>query len=104
MRFHRLKVLRRLPHPGRGFTQGLLTADGMVWESTGQYGLSALLRYRLGSVHPERSAELPPELFGEGICRVADQLWQLTWQERVALRRDPGTLALLGTVDYNREG
>ncbi|HEY5352580.1 MAG TPA: hypothetical protein VIK57_09005 [Streptosporangiaceae bacterium] len=27
-RFHRLKVLRRLPHPGRGFTQGLIAEDG----------------------------------------------------------------------------
>ena len=27
MRFHRLKVLRRLPHPGRCFTQGLLTEN-----------------------------------------------------------------------------
>ena len=47
-RFHRLKVLRRLPHPGQGFTQGLLAEDGTVWESTGQYGQSTVRRYRLG--------------------------------------------------------
>lgn len=99
-------MLRRLPHPGRGFTQGLITEGGTVWESTGLYGESALRRYPLGAAGPAASAALPPDLFGEGICRAGPgaQLWQLTWRERVALRWDPQTLELLGTVPYNREG
>jgi glutamine cyclotransferase len=97
-------VLHRLPHPGRGFTQGLTVDGGMVWESIGRYGGSALCRYRLGAPQPSQSAPLPPEMFGEGICRVGDHIWQLTWRERVALRWDPQTLDLLGTVSYNREG
>ncbi len=104
LRFHRLEVLRRLPHPGQGFTQGLITDGTAVWESTGLYGESALLRYQFGAGRPERSAPLPPLLFGEGICRAGDVLWQLTWQERVAMRWDPVSLALLETVPYNREG
>ena len=75
-----------------------------VWESTGLYGQSALLRYELGAADPDRSAALAPELFGEGICLAGDMLWQLTWRERVALRWDPQTLELLETVAYNREG
>lgn len=104
MRYHRLQVLRRLPHPGQGFTQGLITGGGTVWESTGQYGESSLRRYQLGAGQAEASVPLPPELFGEGICRVGEHIWQLTWRERVALRWHPGTLALLDTVPYNREG
>jgi glutamine cyclotransferase len=46
---HRIKVLARLPHPGRGFTQGLIADGGTVWESTGHYGKSALRRYRIGA-------------------------------------------------------
>jgi glutaminyl-peptide cyclotransferase len=75
-----------------------------VWESTGLYGQSALLRYELGAADAEQSAALAPELFGEGICLVGNWLWQLTWQERVALRWDPRSLELLDTVPYNREG
>jgi glutaminyl-peptide cyclotransferase len=97
-------VLRRLPHPGRGFTQGLIAADGVLWESTGLYGQSTVRRYRLGADQPDAAADLPPDLFGEGICRVGEQLWQLTWRERVALRWDPDSLTLLGQVPYNREG
>jgi glutaminyl-peptide cyclotransferase len=75
-----------------------------VWESTGRYGGSALCRYRLGTAEVEQRAALPAELFAEGICRVADLIWQLTWQERVALRWDPYTLELVERVPYNREG
>jgi glutaminyl-peptide cyclotransferase len=103
-RFRRAQVLRRLPHPGRGFTQGLTAADGTVWESTGHYGQSAVRRYRLGLDQVDVAAALPGDMFAEGICRVGDQLWQLTWRERVALRWDLRSLALLETVSYNREG
>jgi glutamine cyclotransferase len=65
-RFHRLTVLRRLAHPGPGFTQGLITDGTTVWESTGRYGQSALRRYRLGADGPDAVATLPAELFAEG--------------------------------------
>jgi glutaminyl-peptide cyclotransferase len=104
MRFHRLKVLRRLPHPGRGFTQGLLFSGGTVWESSGLYEQSALRRYQLGAAQCEACAPLAPMLFAEGICWAGEAIWQLTWQERVALRWHPGTLELLETIPYNREG
>ena len=97
-------MLRRLPHPGRGFTQGLIVGREMVWESTGGYGQSALRRYRLGAQRAEAEAPLPPELFAEGICRAGAQLWQLTWRERVALRWDARSLELLDKVPFNREG
>ena len=70
--FTALKVLRRLPHPDRAFTQGLVTAGGTVWESTGRYGQSALRRYQLGQDQAPDTAALPPELFAEGICLVGD--------------------------------
>jgi glutaminyl-peptide cyclotransferase len=75
-----------------------------VWESTGLYGQSALVRYELGAADPERSVALAPELFGEGICHAGEHLWQLTWRERVALRWDPANMHLVETVAYNREG
>ena len=104
MRFHRVHVLRTWPHPGRGFTQGLMADGGSVWESVGGYGQSALRRYALGGEGPAENAELPDDHFGEGICRVGESIWQLTWRERIALRWDAATLSLRGKVHYNREG
>lgn len=104
-------MVRSYPHPGRGFTQGLIVGNGSarepaVWESTGLYGQSALIRYRLGNVTPQRRAALPDTLFGEGICRTGAgaHIWQLTWREGVALRWDARTLELLEQAPYDREG
>jgi glutamine cyclotransferase len=97
-------VLARLPHPSRGFTQGLLVLDGQVLESTGLYAQSDLRRYPPGTTAIAASVPLPPELFGESICQAGNVIWQLTWRERVALRWDPVSLAPLGQVPYNREG
>jgi len=93
-----------MPHPDRGFTQGLIAEGDMVWESTGLYGQSVLQRYPFGANKPAAVVRLPDELFGEAICRVADDIWQLTWQERVALRWDAPTLTLRERVRYNRQG
>jgi glutaminyl-peptide cyclotransferase len=97
-------VIGRHPHPGRGFTQGLITDGETVWESTGLYGESSLCRYRLGAGQVEQSLPLPPEYFGEGICRVGDDIWQLVWQDRVALRWDAVHFSPAGMVPFNREG
>jgi glutamine cyclotransferase len=75
-----------------------------VWESTGLYGESSLCRYRLGAAQVELRMPLPAEFFGEGICRVGDDIWQLIWQDRVALRWDAVNLEPAGVVPYNREG
>ena len=104
MRFFRVKVVRTLPHPGRGFTQGLMAEGETVWESGGQYGMSVLRRYKLGAAEVAAEAGLPAELFAEGICRVGRSIVQLTWRERVALRWDAGTLDLAEKVPFNREG
>ena len=76
----------------------------MVWESSGGYGESALRRYSLGARQPEDQVALPADLFGEGICPAGDQMWQLTWRERVALRWDPWSLEVVETIPFNREG
>ena len=104
LRTWRAEVIRRLAHPGRGFTQGLIADGTTVWESTGRYGYSALCRYQLGAGQVEHRAALPPELFAEGICRSGEVIWQLTWQERVALAWDAGTLEPVDQVPYHREG
>jgi glutaminyl-peptide cyclotransferase len=102
--FFRVQVVRTLPHPGRGFTQGLITDGDTVWESGGQYGMSVLRRYRLGAAEAAAEAGLPPDLYAEGICRVGASIWQLTWKERVALRWDAATLELAEKIRFNREG
>lgn len=100
----RVRVLRKYPHARDAFTQGLIWHDGVMYESTGQYGKSSLRRVRLedGKVLAQRN--LDPNLFGEGLARVGEQLIQLTWRSGLALVSDLATLEQLGTLPYRGEG
>lgn len=97
-------VEQRLPFDSSSFTQGLEVAeDGTIYVGTGQEGES-----RLYTRSPEgeelRSVDLDPAFFGEGITRIDDILWQLTWQNGTAIRRDAATLEETGRAHYDGEG
>jgi glutaminyl-peptide cyclotransferase len=118
VRTYGVRVVRRVPHPERGFTQGLLSEGETVWESVGNYKQSELRRYafdegksggRSGASADsggtlDARVKLAPEFFAEGICRVGDSIWQLTWKELVAFRWDAVSLTLRDKVHFNREG
>lgn len=85
------------------FTQGLeLDGDELI-VGTGQYGGSRIYR---SSVDGQESVSqsLDPEFFGEGITKSGDAIWQLTWNEGVAFKRDADTLEELDRVSYDGQG
>ena len=100
----RVRVLRKYPHATDAFTQGLIWHDGVMYESTGQYGQSSLRKVRLedGKVLAQR--ELEPKFFGEGLEKVGDRLIQLTWRSGLALVWDLATLERRKTLRYQGEG
>ncbi|MER7079828.1 glutaminyl-peptide cyclotransferase [Saccharopolyspora kobensis] len=100
----RAEVIRVLPHDRSSFTQGLEIAGGTLYEGTGMKGESLLRATDLATGELRREVELPDDLFGEGITVTGDRIWQLTWQEGVALERDRETLAELRRVEYPGEG
>lgn len=97
-------VLERLDFNPSSFTQGLEVAPGGgLYVGTGMWGESRVyLRGEDGS--EVASASMSPELFGEGITLVDDHLWQLTWQDGTAFKRDPRTLEETGRARYQGEG
>lgn len=99
----RVDVIETLPHDPSAFTQGLEMAGGVLYESTGVSGRSTI-RAGTPGASPVLRAELPAPLFGEGITVVGPTLWQLTWQNGVAIERDVETLAELRRVPYREEG
>lgn len=85
------------------FTQGLeLDGDELI-VGTGQYGGTRIYR---SSVDGQESVSqsLDPEFFGEGITKSGDAIWQLTWNEGVAFKRDADTLEELDRVSYDGQG
>lgn len=99
-----VEVVEVHPFDDSSFTQGLeVDEDGTLLVGTGQRGESRIYRTTLDG-EELASAELAPDLFGEGVTRTGDRLWQLTWQAGVAVQRDADTLAETGRVRYPGEG
>lgn len=93
-----------LPHDRSLFTEGLEIADSTLYESTGRYGQSALRATDPDTGRVDRQIRLVPALFGEGIAVVHDRIWQLTYQEGVAIQYDRASLRQIATTHYSGEG
>ncbi|MEU6645274.1 glutaminyl-peptide cyclotransferase [Saccharomonospora sp. NPDC046836] len=99
----RVEVLEVLPHDTSAFTQGLEFVGDTLYEGTGLVGRSSLRAGPAGQ-EPTASVALPEPLFGEGITVVDSTIWQLTWQNGIAIERDRDTLAERRRVGYSGEG
>jgi glutaminyl-peptide cyclotransferase len=97
-------IVRTLPHDSLAFTQGLLYADGRLYESTGQYAQSSLRRLDPASGSADKIVPLKDVFFGEGLALSGDRLVQLTWRESRALIYSQEDLRLLAVYIYEGEG
>ena len=100
----RVRVVGRYPHATDAFTQGLIWHEGVMYESTGQYGRSSLRKVRLSDGEVLAKRDLEPGLFGEGLALVDDRLIQLTWRSGLAIVSDLTTLEQRTTLSYTGEG
>lgn len=100
----RAEVVRTLPHDRDAFTQGLVVADGALYESLGRYGESRVRRIDLATGDVRTEAWLASTLFGEGLTRVGGRLIQLTWREGRALLWTLPELRAAGERAYQGEG
>ncbi len=99
----RVRVVQRHDHDTQAFTQGLLWHDGVLYESTGLEGRSSLRRVSIdGTVQAQ--VDLDEDLFAEGLARVGDELFQITWQNEVAYVYDLTTLEKKREHRYEGEG
>ncbi|WP_042940140.1 glutaminyl-peptide cyclotransferase [Rhodococcus sp. AW25M09] len=97
-------VVREYDRGNDAFTQGFEIDDGVLYEGTGLEGSSFVRRTAVENMTELDRVDLPSELFGEGITVVGDTLWQITWQDGVAIARDRDTLAEERRVSYDGEG
>ena len=102
--FYTYEVVAEYPHSRTSYTQGLQFVDGELWEGTGEYGRSQLLRTDLATGKVLQSKELSKEEFGEGITVLGDKIYQLTWLNGKLHTYDRKTLKHLDTHTYKGEG
>lgn len=100
----RVEVIDSYPHDAQAFTQGLELHGDLLYESTGRYGESDIRVVEPTSGEIEHRVDLPETDFGEGLTVVDDTVWQITWREETAFRRDADTLEEIERVSYTGEG
>lgn len=100
------ELVATLPHRPHAFTQGLVLGENnTLFESSGNYGKSHLVRLEPGSGHRVAArTDLPAYLFAEGLTLHADALYLLTWKAGVCFLYDPKTLQKLGRLEYYGQG
>lgn len=92
-------------HDNAAFTEGLQMVDGMLYESTGQYGSSDVRRVDLQSGKVLQKQAMDAKYFGEGITVLNGKIYQLTYKEKTGIVYDAKTLKQLQTFSYpNAEG
>ena len=98
------KVVATFPHDTTSFTQGLVFADGELYESTGLAGESTLRRVEITTGKTLQRINVPAQYFAEGLALVGDELLQLTWQHHLGFVYDRKTFQQKRTFPYNTEG
>ena len=87
------KVTAKKPQDRANFVQGLQILDGQLYVSSGNYGVSKLLRYRFSDGELLETRPVDPRLFAEGLTVLDDRVYQLSWKSGVVLVYDKDTLA-----------
>lgn len=98
------KVLEKRPLSRELFVQGLEIVDSTLYLGTGLYGRSAVQEYEWPALTLRQQQSLPSNLFGEGISRLGERVYQLTWRAGLLLIREAATLEQITTHPIDGEG
>ena len=101
---YRPKVVKEYPHSEAAYTQGLFFHGGVLYETTGQFGESAIRTVNLQDGKSITEKKLSSKYFGEGSVILDGNLYILTWTNKVAFIYDAKTLSYKRTVGYPRQG
>lgn len=99
-----INIANQFPHDTSVFTEGFEFHNGSLYESAGNYGKSALVKYDLKTGKVDKRIPLDGKYFGEGITIINDKLYQLTYQEKDVLVYSLNDLKLINTLHWPREG
>ncbi len=102
--YYSYRVINSYPHDTASFTQGLVFADGFLYESTGLYGNSRLRKIDLTTGEILMELRLQDKFFGEGITNFKDKIFQLTWRSNIGFIYDQNSLKFIGRFSYPFEG
>ena len=87
-----IKVLEEHAHDRGAYTQGLFFHNGSLYESTGLNGSSSIRKVDLQTGAAIQKVDFSRKYFAEGSVVLCDNLYVLTWNNKVVFIYDPTTL------------
>ena len=103
-RRYTVRVLKKRPFEPRNYTQGLEFSNDQLLVSSGEFAKSAIRFYQWPDMTLLREQPLPKQLFGEGLTRIENRLYVLTWRARLLLIFDANSLELIAQNPLPGEG
>lgn len=101
---YKAEIVKEYPHDVTSYTQGLFFYGGQMYESTGLEGKSTFRKVELSTGKALRRLDFGKKYFVEGSVALGDDLYILTWHNKVAFVYDINTLEYKSTWSYPREG
>ena len=101
---YKLEVVAEYPHDTDSYTQGLFFHNGKMYETTGLNGKSTLRLVDMQTGKPLKKLDFDKKYFLEGSVVLGENLYILTWENRVAFIYDVDTMEYKSSWAYPREG
>ncbi|SPF33782.1 Glutaminyl-peptide cyclotransferase [Syntrophobacter sp. SbD1] len=100
----KIRILKMYPHDPEAFTQGLVFANGFLYESTGLNGKSSLRKVELETGRVIKKYSLSPRYFAEGLTLWNGSAVQLTWKSGKGFVYNLESFAVEREFKYHGEG
>ncbi len=88
------KIIKKYPHRTTSYTEGLDMSGGLLYEGTGLYTKSRLIKQDLGTGDILKEKVLDERYFGEGITVLGDEIFQLTYLSNTGFVYDKSSLTV----------
>lgn len=96
------KIIRKIPHSVKSFTQGLFYYNEKLYETTGQRGESKLMTIAPKSGKILQTTNLSNLYFGEGATLLNNKIYQVTWTSGTGFTYNAETLQQTGSFSYGK--
>ncbi len=98
------KIVSKLVHDTKSFTQGLVVYKNYIFESVGLLGKSKIQKLDINTGEVTHHNKLKNYLFAEGLSVLNDNLVQLTWKTERILSYSADNLEKISEDKINGEG
>lgn len=102
--YKRIEVIKKIKRSGTPHTQGYTIDNGVIYESSGEYGKSYIQKVDLKTMNSIAKTRIDDRFFAEGCAIIGDEVYVLTWMEKSMLIFNKKTLSLIKTIPITTDG